>query len=328
MTSPQSKRSLITGANGQDGAYLVEKLIATGDEVHGMCRTAEGARLLLAQFPRVAAHVADISDGQAIRDLIDRVEPTRVFNLAGNTSVARSWDSPAEAADVLGVGPVRILEALWKLARRTGREVRMLQASSAEIFGDASEVPQTESTPRRPVTPYGAAKEFAHEMAGVYRARGMYVSNAVLYNHESPRRPETFVARKIAVAVARIALGQQDTITLGNIDVHRDWGYAPDYVDAMMRIISQPTSGDFIVATGVSHTVREFVAEAFSGAGVSDWEGRVIIDPGLYRPADPQQLVGDPSRLRSIGWEPSVTFHELVSIMVSAELAHLALGRL
>lgn len=315
-----TERSLVTGANGQDGVYLIEKLLAAGDDVHGMCHSTDGARRLLEHFPSVTAHVADLENAARIRDLIDETEPTRVFNLAGNTSVARSWEEPAETADVLGVGPIRLLEASWKLSQRLGREVRMLQASSAEIFGDASEVPQTESTPRRPVTPYGAAKEFAHEMAGVYRARGMFVSSAVLYNHESPRRPEAFVARKIAKAVARISLGRQETITLGNIDVHRDWGYAPDYVDAMIRIISQSASGDFIVATGVSHSVREFVAEAFSVAAVADWEDRVIIDPALYRPADPLQLVGDPSKLRSIGWQPSVTFKQLVSIMVAAEL--------
>jgi GDPmannose 4,6-dehydratase len=291
-----------------------------------MCHSIEGARVLIEHFPAVTAHVATLEDAQGIRDLIDETEPTRVFNLAGNTSVARSWEEPAETADVLGVGPIRLLEASWKLSQRLGREVRMLQASSAEIFGDASEVPQNENTPRRPVTPYGAAKDFAHEMAGVYRARGMFVSSAVLYNHESPRRPETFVARKIARAAARISLGLQDTITLGNIDVHRDWGYAPDYVEAMIRIVSQPQSGDFIVATGVSHSVREFVAEAFSVAGVSDWQDRVIIDQGLYRPADPQQLVGDPSKLRSIGWQPSVSFHELVAIMVAAEFDGIAAG--
>jgi len=318
------ERSLVTGANGQDGVYLVEKLLAVGDEVHAMCHSAGGARLLIENFPAVIAHVATLEDAKGIRDLIDETEPTRVFNLAGNTSVARSWEEPAETADVLGVGPIRLLEASWKLSQRLGQGVRMLQASSAEIFGDASEVPQNENTPRRPVTPYGAAKGFAHEMAGVYRARGMFVSSAVLYNHESPRRPETFVARKIAKAVARISLGLQDTITLGNIDVHRDWGYAPDYVEAMIRIISEPKSGDFIVATGVSHSVREFVAEAFLAAGVTDWQDRVIIDPGLYRPADPQQLVGDPSKLRSIGWQPSVSFPELVGIMVAAELEHLS----
>lgn len=315
-----AERSLITGANGQDGDYLVEKLLAAGDEVHGMCHSQSGAGRLVAKYPGAIAHVADLGDSDDIRTLVESLEPSRIFNLAGNTSVERSWEFPAEAADVLGVGPIRLLEAAWKLSQRTGREVRMLQASSAEIFGDASEVPQSEDTPRNPVTPYGAAKEFAHEMSGVYRARGMYASCAILYNHESPRRPESFVARKISVAVARISLGLQETITLGNIDVHRDWGYAPDYVDALIRIVTQPTSGDFIVATGVSHTVREFVAEAFGVVGVTDWADRVIIDPELYRPADPPRLVGDPSRLRAIGWEPSVAFGELVRIMVSAEL--------
>lgn len=316
--------SLVTGANGQDGGYLVEKLLKAGDEVHGMCHSADGARRLVERFPTVQTHVASLEDADAIRRLINDTEPTRVFNLAGNTSVARSWEEPAETADVLGVGPIRLLDASWKLSQRLGREVRMLQASSAEIFGDASEIPQTELTPRRPVTPYGAAKEFAHEMAGVYRARGMFVSSAILYNHESPTRPEAFVAHKIAKAVARISVGLQQTITLGNIDVHRDWGYAPDYVDAMIRIVSQPESGDYIVATGVSHSVREFVAEAFSAAGVVDWEQHLIIDQGLYRPADPKQLVGDPSKLRRIGWEPSVSFPELVGIMVSAELSDIA----
>jgi GDPmannose 4,6-dehydratase len=315
-----ARRSLITGANGQDGTYLVERLLQEGHEVHGMCHSDEGARRLRAEHPGVTAHVADLGDPQAIRELVDATEPTNIYNLAGNTSVARSWEYPAEAAEVLGVGPVRLLEAAWKLSQRTGREVRMLQASSAEIFGDASEIPQSEDTPRRPVTPYGAAKGFAHEMAGVYRARGMYVSSAILYNHESPRRPETFVARKIAMTVAAIAAGRAETITLGNIDVRRDWGYAPDYVDAMVRILAQPSANDFIVATGLSHTVREFLAEAFVVAGVHDWEERLVIDPALYRPADPQQLVGDPSRLRSIGWAPTVTFEDLVRIMVTAEL--------
>lgn len=321
-----SERSLVTGANGQDGVYLVEKLLAAGDEVHGMCHSAAGARRLVEHFPTVTAHVANLEDAQKMRNLIETTEPTRVFNLAGNTSVARSWQEPAEAAEVLGVGPIRLLEACWKLSERLGRDVRMLQASSAEIFGDAIEAPQNEQTPRRPVTPYGAAKGFAHEMAGVYRARGMFVSTAILYNHESPRRPENFVARKIAIAVAQIAAGRQETISLGNIDVQRDWGYAPDYVDAMIRIISHPTSDDFIVATGVSHSVRDFVAEAFAVAGIDDWQHRVLIDPALYRPADPLKLVGDASRLRAIGWAPSVGFAELVRVMVLSELAKHGLG--
>jgi GDPmannose 4,6-dehydratase len=312
-------RSLVTGAAGQDGRYLVERLLADGDEVVGMCHSAAGAASLLEDFPTVDAVVGDLADAEGIKALIDEVAPQRIFNLAGNTSVARSWEYPAETADVLGVGPVRIFDAAWRLADRTGIDVRVLQASSAEIFGNASEVPQSESTPRRPVTPYGAAKGFAHEMAGVYRARGMHVSSAILYNHESPRRPEQFVARKIAMAVVSIALGTQEELALGNIDVHRDWGYAPDYVDAMIRITDNDEAGDFIVATGQSHSVREFVAEAFGAAGVSDWENRVVIDPQFYRPADPEQLVGDSSKLRSIGWKPTVDFAELVRIMVDAE---------
>lgn len=312
-------RSLVTGAAGQDGRYLVERLLADGDEVVGMCHSDAGAASLLEDFPTVDAVVGDLADAEGIKALIDEVAPQRIFNLAGNTSVARSWEYPAETADVLGVGPVRIFDAAWRLADRTGIDVRVLQASSAEIFGNASEVPQSESTPRRPVTPYGAAKGFAHEMAGVYRARGMHVSSAILYNHESPRRPEQFVARKIAMAVVSIALGTQEELALGNIDVHRDWGYAPDYVDAMIRITDNDEAGDFIVATGQSHSVREFVAEAFGAAGVSDWEKRVVIDPQFYRPADPEQLVGDSSKLRSIGWKPTVDFAELVRIMVDAE---------
>lgn len=312
-------RSLVTGAAGQDGRYLVERLLADGDEVVGMCHSAAGAASLLEDFPAVDAVVGDLADAEGITALIDEVAPQRIFNLAGNTSVARSWEYPAETADVLGVGPVRIFDAAWKLADRTGIDVRVLQASSAEIFGNATEVPQSETTPRRPVTPYGAAKGFAHEMAGVYRARGMHVSSAILYNHESPRRPEQFVARKIAMAVVSIALGTQEELALGNIDVHRDWGYAPDYVDAMIRITDNDQPGDFIVATGMSHTVREFVAEAFAAAGVTDWERRVVIDPQFYRPADPEQLVGDSSRLRAIGWAPTVDFGELVRIMVDAE---------
>jgi len=321
MTRASAEVTFVTGANGQDGNYLIQALLEHGGEVHGMCHSLSGAVQLSSTHDGVISHVADIADSQAITQLVDSVQPTRIFNLAGNTSVARSWEFPVETADVLAVGPVRLLEAAWRMSERSGRCVRILQASSAEIFGDAIEAPQTELTERRPVTPYGAAKDFAHEMAGIYRARGMFVSTAILYNHESPRRPESFVARKIAIAVARIARGEQDSLVLGNIDVARDWGYAPDYVDAMIRILSHDTEGDFIVATGTAHTVREFVETAFGVAGVSDWADRIVIDPSLYRPADPRMLVGDPTRLRSIGWTPSVTFEQLVEIMVAAELS-------
>lgn len=316
------QRHLVTGANGQDGAYLVERLLADGHEVHAMCHSFEGLELLRSEQPAAIGHVADLLDDVAIRELVRVTRPTHLFNLAGNTSVARSWEYPSETADVLGLGPVRLFEAAWRQTE-AGEPVRVLQASSAEIFGDATQIPQREDTPRRPVTPYGAAKAFAHEMAGIYRARGLHISTAILYNHESPRRPVTFVARKISGAVARISRGLQQELVLGNIDVHRDWGYAPDYVDAMIRIVEQPNGSDVIVATGESHTVREFVAEAFDYVGVADWQERVVIDPALYRPADPQQLVGDPSRLRAIGWAPTVGFAELVHEMVDAELASL-----
>lgn len=320
MSAPE--RHLVTGANGQDGSYLVGRLIAAGHEVHAMVHSDAGIDLLAADAPEAIGHVADLSDGPLVAELVAEVVPTHLYNLAGNTSVARSWDHPAETADVLGLGPVRLFDAAWRL-HDAGQTIRVLQASSAEIFGDAGEVPQTETTARRPVTPYGAAKSFAHEMAGIYRARGMQVSTAILYNHESPRRPASFVARKIAVAVAEISRGLRDELVLGNIDVHRDWGYAPDYVDAMVRILEQEVSGDYIVATGEAHSVREFVAESFRHVGITDWERYVRVDPALYRPADPQQLVGDPSRLRSIGWRPRVGFAELVRTMVDAELSRL-----
>lgn len=320
MNARPRERHLVTGANGQDGYYLVARLLEAGHEVHGACHSPEGLARFLDDNPSATGSIADVRDGDAIRHLVEGFRPTHIFNLAGNTSVARSWDFPAEAADVLGVGPVRLLEAAWNLSRDSGEEIRMLQASSAEIFGDSVDVPQREDTPRRPVTPYGTAKAFAHEMVGVYRARGMHVSAAILYNHESPRRPESFVARKIAVAAARISLGLQQELVLGNIDVHRDWGFAPDYVDAMIRIVQQDRAADYIVATGSSHSVREFVRAAFEHVGIQDWEPRLVIDPGLYRPADPQRLVGDSSRLRSIGWQPTVGFTELVHTMVDAEL--------
>lgn len=315
-----SKIVLVTGANGQDGHYLVERLAAEGYEVHGLCHSAAGGDALVAAFPAAHAHVADLADPVAISAIVRSVEPTHIFNLAGNTSVERSWNYPTETADVLGVGPIRLLEAAWAMQQEGGGRVRFLQASSAEIFGDATEVPQRETTTRIPVTPYGAAKSFAHEMVGVYRARGMFASAAILYNHESPRRPESFVARKISRQAAKITLGLESTLTLGNIDVYRDWGYAPDYVDAMIRILDADAADDYIVATGAAHSVRQFVETAFAYLGISDWEAHVTIDRALYRPADPRRLVGDPTRIKALGWRPSVDFEQLVHTMVDADL--------
>lgn len=310
---------LVTGASGQDGVYLLDALADRG-ELHGLCHSTAAAAALSARFPQVHVHVGDLADGEGISRLVAGVEPTHIFNLAGNTSVERSWQFPSETADVLGVGPVRMLEAAWRVHARASRPVRFLQASSAEIFGDTSVVPQNESTPRTPVTPYGAAKSFAHEMVGVYRARGMFASSAILYNHESPRRPRSFVARKISHEAARISLGLSDSLVLGQMDVFRDWGYAPDYVDAMIRILAADEPGDYVVATGVAHSVRQFVEHAFAYVGIDDWSSYVSVDPALYRPADPKQLVGDPSRLRSLGWAPSVDFQQLVHLMVDADI--------
>ncbi|WP_104082390.1 GDP-mannose 4,6-dehydratase [Cryobacterium sp. Y11] len=315
-----TQRVLITGANGQDGMYLVQRLAAEGHDVHGMCHSTSGADRLRAQAPEVTAHSCDLSDPSGIVALIEQVRPSVIYNLAGNTSVARSWDYPAETADVLGVGPVRLLQAAWALGERTGETVRFVQASSAEIFGDATDVPQTEQTLRDPVTPYGAAKSFAHEMINVYRKRGMFASSAILYNHESPTRPEAFVARKISREVARISLGLSDHVVLGNIDVYRDWGYAPDYVDALVRISRADIADDFIVATGVAHSVRNFVETAFAHIGVTDSSRHVVIDPAFYRPADPKELVGDPRRLKALGWAPTVNFDQLVKLMVDADI--------
>ena len=312
---------LVTGANGQDGTYLIEKLVKSGHEVHGLCHSSEGADRLTALFLNVVTHVSDLVDIAGMARIVSAVRPTHIFNLAGNTSVERSWKFPTETADVLGIGPVRLLEAAWVSQQESGRHVKFLQASSAEIFGDTKESPQRESTPRIPVTPYGAAKSFAHDMVGVYRARGMFASSAILYNHESPLRPESFVARKISREVARVSLGLSHGFTLGNIDVFRDWGYAPDYVDAMVAILDASTPDDYIVATGVAHSVRQFVQVAFAYLGVKDWETYVTIDRSLYRPADPKRLVGDPAKLRDLGWRPSVDFEKLVHIMVEADLA-------
>ena len=323
MAGSGTKTVLVTGASGQDGTYLIERLVAEGHEVHGLCHSAEGSARLTALFPQSIGYVADLAETSSIVSIVESVEPTHIFNLAGNTSVERSWRFPVETADVLGVGPVRLLDSAWNLQERLSRPVRFLQASSAEIFGDAVEIPQRETTPRLPVTPYGAAKSFAHQMVAVYRARGMLASSAILYNHESPRRPEAFVARKISREAARISLGLSTTLTLGNIDVYRDWGYAPDYVDAMIAILDAPRADEYIVATGVAHSVKQFVEHAFAYVGIEDWQAHVVIAPALYRPADPKQLVGDPSRLRDLGWKPSVDFEQLVHIMVEADLASL-----
>lgn len=314
---------LVTGASGQDGGYLVRRLLEDGQIVHGMCHTAAGAERLAAELPDLVTHVGDLASTSGIRALVDEAQPDIVVNLAGNSSVARSWQFPVETADVIGIGALRLLESSWQMGLRADKEVRFIQASSAEIFGDTEEAPQSESTARKPITPYGAAKSFAHEMVTVYRKRGMFASSAILYNHESPQHPESFVARKITKEVARISLGLSASLVLGNIGARRDWGFAPDYVDAMLRISHAEQPDDYIVATGAAHTVRDFVIAAFAHIGVADWERYVEIDPALYRPADPKQLVGNPAKLKTLGWRPTVDFYELVADMVDADIRRL-----
>lgn len=323
MSSFAPTRVLVTGVHGQDGGYLAARMLETDAEVHGLVRDEDQATVLRARYVGLVPHVGDLRDDGRMRDLVHDIRPDVVVNLAGSTSVARSWEAPVETADILAVGPVRLLDACWSLDKEHGHRTRLLQASSAEIFGNAVIEPQDEATPVVPVTPYGAAKAYAHSMVDVYRRRGMHASSAILYNHESPRRPTSFVARKISRGVAAISLGRQEQLRLGNIDALRDWGYAPDYVEAMLLILAQETPADYIVATGDAHSVRDFVAEAFRHVGIDDWEHHVVIDPELYRPADPRALVGDSTRLRRLGWRPTVGFHDLVALMVEADLAEL-----
>ncbi len=242
--------AFVTGLTGQDGGYLAERLVTEGWSVHGLVRSGD-AQLpqLLERTPQVITHDGDLADADQVARIIDEVEPDEVYNLGGISSVAFSWDQPLATAQVTGVGAAALLDAAWKTQQRLGRQVRVLQASSAEMFGSPVEAPQTERTPLRAESPYGIAKAFAHQLVGIYRTRGLHASACVLYNHESPRRPDTFVTRKITKAAAEIARGERDSLSLGNLDARRDWGWAPDYVDAMVRAIRYDSPDDYVVAT-------------------------------------------------------------------------------
>jgi GDPmannose 4,6-dehydratase len=260
-----------------------------------------------------------------VAGLIARLEPDEIYNLAGITSVAQSWSIPVETGIVTGIAVAGILDAALTLSERAGRPVRVFQASSSEIFGVPRESPQTESTPISPTSPYGAAKAYAAAMVDIYRSRGLAVSSCILYNHESPRRPETFVTRKITASAARIATGRQHALELGNLDVERDWGWAPDYVDAIVLATRHELPDDYIIATGRSHSIRQFVEAAFSAAGVADWERYVSINPEFVRPAEISMMLGDASKAKAqLGWQPTVDFETLVARMVEADLAALS----
>jgi len=309
--------ALVTGITGQDGSYLAERLLAEGVELHGMVRPGDEGSLPAG----VHGHRVDLADLGALRDLVLDVAPDELYHLAGVSSVARSWQEPVLTAELTGMATAALLDAALAAQDRSGRAVRFVQASSAEIFGEPDRVPQDESTSVRPTNPYGAAKAYAHHLIGVYRARQLHAVSAILFNHESPRRPPSFVTRKITQGAARVAVDGGGVITLGNLDARRDWGWAPDYVDALVRAMRHHTALDVVVATGQTHAVRDFAEAALRHAGVSDPAAHLATDPAFNRPTDAAQLVGDPTRARTeLGWAPTRGFEEIVAAMVDHDL--------
>jgi len=312
-----TKRALITGISGQDGRYLSELLHAKGYEVHGLlpCRAPgigeAGERL----------YYADLADGSNLVSILEQAQPDEVYNLAAQSHVKLSFELPIYTADVTGVGVLRVLEAIRQYQRRSGQQVRFYQASSSEMFGKVVETPQTERTPFHPRSPYSCAKVYGYWQTINYReSYGMHASNGILFNHESPRRGEAFVTRKITRAVAQIKLGRQDKLRLGNIESRRDWGFAGDYVEAMWLMLQQDQPDDYVIATGETHSVREFLELAFGHAGL-DWQQYVELDPQFLRPAEVDLLRGDATKARTqLGWQPKVSFSELVRMMVEHDL--------
>lgn len=334
MTHP--KRALLTGITGQDGSYLSELLLEKGYEVHGIIRRTstfntdridhvyedphvEGARLFL--------HYGDLTDGTTLRRILEEVQPAEVYNLGAQSHVRVSFDAPEYTADSVGMGALRILEAVRDYQQRTGAEVRYYQAGSSEMYGKVLQVPQSELTPFYPRSPYACAKVFAHWQTVNYReSYDMFACNGILFNHESPRRGETFVTRKITRAVARILAGQQKKLFMGNLDAKRDWGYAKDYVRAMWLMLQQDAPDDYVVATGETHSVQEFLNLAFGYVNL-DWQDYVEFDERYLRPTEVDLLIGDPAKAKKqLGWEPSVTFQELVHLMVDADLQAVGLS--
>jgi GDPmannose 4,6-dehydratase len=315
-------RALITGAAGQDGTYITELLLSKGYEVWGVVGPEPGGYLEWAgrQGERLHPSEADLCDAGSLARLVADVVPDEVYNFAGISSVRLSWEHPALVADVNATGVARLLEAL----REHAPEARACQASSAEIFGHPAESPQTESTLVRLATPYGSAKACAYFlMQNAREGWSSFACNAILYNHESPRRPASFVTRKITDGVARISLGLATDLRLGNLDSARDWGFAGDYVEGMWRMLQAETPGDFILATGVAHTVRDFCETAFAHVGLA-WQDHVVVDPEFLRPVDTQAPVGDASKaLAVLGWRPETTFVQTVEMMVDADLERL-----
>ena len=323
---PSEKVVLITGITGQDGSYLTELLLEKGYTVHGVVRrTSNLLRSRIEHLRRdekiydkkLFLHYGDLSDGTTLRRIFQNVQPTELYHLAGQSHVGLSFEIPESTCEEAGMATLRLLE----IAREQSRPVKFYHASTSEIFGNAAEVPQTEATPLRPTSPYGCAKAFATQLARVYRdSHGLFVCNGILYNHESPRRGENFVTRKIARGAARIARGLDADLTLGNLESRRDWGRAQDYVGAMWMMLQHDVADDYIVATGETHSVREFAEQAFAIVDL-DWKKFVKSDHAFDRPAEPAQLVGNADKIRkTLGWKPTGSFEQLVREMVEAEM--------
>jgi GDPmannose 4,6-dehydratase len=329
------KRALITGITGQDGSYLSEFLIENGYEVHGIIRrtsTFNTDRIdHLYEDPhlkgvRFRLHYGDLTDGTTLGRLIEEIQPHEIYNLGAQSHVRVSFDAPEYTVDSVGLGTLRLLEAIRDYQQRTGNEVRFYQAGSSEMFGKVVEIPQKETTPFYPRSPYACAKVYAHWQTINYReSYDLFACNGILFNHESPRRGETFVTRKITRAIARIVAGQQQKLYMGNLDAKRDWGYAKDYVRAMWLMLQQSAPDDYVIATGETHSVKEFLDISFGHVNLN-WQDYVEFDPRYLRPTEVDLLLGDPTKSQQqLGWQPSVTFEELVKLMVDGDLQALNL---
>ncbi|MBE9204046.1 GDP-mannose 4,6-dehydratase [Synechocystis salina LEGE 06099] len=331
----KSKVALLTGITGQDGSYLSELLLEKGYQVHGIIRrtstfnTDRIDHLYVDPHDpeaKLRLHYGDLTDGTTLRRILEDVKPTEIYNLGAQSHVRVSFDSPEYTVDSVAMGTLRLLEAIRDYQQRTGIQVRFYQAGSSEMFGKVQEIPQKETTPFYPRSPYACAKVYGHWQTVNYReSYDLFACNGILFNHESPRRGETFVTRKITRAIARIVAGTQKKLYLGNIDSKRDWGYAKDYVRAMWAMLQQEQPDDYVVATGETHEVKEFLEIAFSYVNLN-WQDYVAFDERYLRPAEVDLLIGDPTKtITQLGWKPSVTFIELVHLMVQADLAVLGL---
>ncbi len=313
------KRALITGITGQDGSYLAELLLDKGYEVHGLIRRTSASNLSRISHirDRIELVPGDLMDQHSLTAAVQEIEPDEVYNLAAQSFVPSSWSQPVVTGEITALGATRILEAI-----RAKPQTRFYQASSSEMFGNVQEWPQNEKTPFYPRSPYAVAKVYAHWITVNYReSYGLFACSGVLFNHESPRRGMEFVTRKVTNSVARLRLGKQNELRLGNLDVHRDWGYAGDYVEAMWLMLQQEEPGDYVIGTGISHSVRELLELSFRNAGIDDWEKHVVVDEKLFRPAEVTRLIADSSKARTVlGWQPKVTFDELIAMMVQADL--------